>query len=80
MGYNHFLVEAFVGNRWIRINNSEFEDHVEMSGFFIKVIAFSSWKGVDFANPWGRQGRPYALIEVSEQNAIHQPILFNFSD
>lgn len=80
MGYNHFLVEAFIGNRWIRLNNSEFENHVEMRGAFIKVVAFSSWKEVDFAHPWGQSGRPYSLIEVDEQKAVHPSIIYDFSD
>ena len=79
IGYNHFLVEAFIGNRWIRINNSSFEDHIEMGGVFIKIIAFDSWKEIDFANSWGRSGRPYSLVEIEEQKPIHEPIIYDFS-
>jgi hypothetical protein len=75
---NHFLVEAFVGNRWIRINNEWVEDHVKINGSFIKIITFSSWKGVDFATPWGHHWPPMELIEVSEQDAIHEPVLYDF--
>jgi hypothetical protein len=72
---NHFLVEAFIGNRWIRINNSDYEDYVEIRGSFIKVISFNSWRDVDFANSWGYYWPPYDLIEIAEQKPIHEPII-----
>jgi len=70
----HFLVEAYIGNRWIRVNNYEYEDNVELMGSFIKVISFASWRDVGFANSWG-YWPPYDLIEIAEQKPIHEPII-----
>lgn len=71
IGYNHFLVEAFVGGRWIRVNNNSIESNVEMRGAFIKVISFDSWKNASFARSWG-YNRPYKLLDIEYQDAIHK--------
>lgn len=79
LGYNHFLVEAYIGNQWIRINNSSYEDQVELGGAFIKVVSFASWKDVDFAHHWGQADWPYSLIEIEEKTTVHQPMVYDFS-
>lgn len=75
-GRNHFVCEAFIGNRWARINNTEYETSVYMGGAFIKIASFASWREVDFANSHGYPGdpprRPYRLIQVEEQPAVHE--------
>ena len=63
------------------INNERFEDHTDMgAGSFIKIIAFSSWKGVDFATSWSHHWPPMELIEISEQDAIHEPVPYDFQN
>ena len=78
MGYNHFLVEAFIGGRWIRVNNNTYEDRFEMRGAFIKIIEFDSWKNVSFARTWG-YNRPYELIEIDYNEPIHKSYIHNLN-
>ena len=79
---DHFVCEAFIGNRWIIVDMSQYRDRVKMEGSFIKVVDFDSWKHVDFVHDWegiGVQGRnPYKLIYIEEQYPIHQPQKYQF--
>ncbi len=80
---DHFVCEAFIGNRWIIADMHQYRDHVEMEGSFIKVLDFASWKQVDFVHNWkgiGMKGRnPYKLLWIEEQYSIHeQPSKYQF--
>lgn len=76
--YNHFMCEAFIGNRWIRLNESDYSDKSSVP--FIKAVSFASWKEADFSQSWGQEGRPYSLIQVEERQAVHQPKVYRWTE
>ncbi len=77
-GYNQFICEAFIGNRWVRLDSSGYEIGPELGGAFIKIHTFPTWQGVDFAHSWGMGGRPYELISIEEHEPIRDPLRLDF--
>lgn len=78
---NHFVCEAYVGGRWLRIDPGHIYESVRANnagGSFVKTSAYDSWRKADFAATWREftwepgSPRPYRLLAVEDQEAVHR--------
>ena len=74
VSYQHVQCEAFVGGKWLRIDNWGLWEHLrttEFGGSVVRCYQFPDWKDAKMST-WVRgDSRPYGLIKIEEQQPIH---------